>query len=531
MRIALAQMNSTLGGIEKNLEKIRSMTLQAQEKNCDLIVFPELALLGYSPNDLLERPEVVEAQLQALKKLPVAKGITGLTGAITRNPHKKQKPYLNSAVFFSKKAPQVNKTLLPSYDVFDETRFFQADAKTNHVIKMGKKKVAVLICEDMWPWERAEHENHLIKMAKAKCDVVISINASPFSLGKRERRLKMAKQTAKLFNCPVVYVNMVGAQDEIIFDGGSFAVSARGKVLAQSSYFSEDLNVLDLEKGVGGVRSIPQHDGELLHGALVLGLRDFAHKNGFKKIHLGSSGGIDSAVALALACDAVGPQNVMSMAMPGPYSADESASLAQQLAKNAGCQFRTIDINSTYKQLISSFEESFGSLEFGIVHENAQARIRALFLMMYANFNNSLLIATSNKSEAATGYSTLYGDMCGGLMPLGDLLKSQVYALAEYYNKEYELIPKRILSRPPTAELRPNQKDQDSLPPYDVLDAAVENIVSQQGASKTETDRWLLKKLAASEFKRWQAPPILRVSNHSFGRGRRMPIANGFYKA
>jgi len=529
MRIALAQMNSVLGGIEKNIAKIQTLAREAKEKNCELVVFPELAVMGYSPNDLLERPEVVEAQIKALKNLPKIKGLTGIVGAVTANKDKHQKPFFNSAVLFSGPGAAVHKTLLPTYDVFDETRFFQSGEVSGHVRKIGGRRVAILVCEDMWAWERPEHQNFLKKISKPRCDVVISINASPFALSKRARRLKMARETAKIMKSPVVYVNMVGGQDELIFDGGSFAISAKGKIIAQSAYFAEELNVIDTEKNQGVVREFSNDEGEVLHGALVLGLRDFAAKNGFQKIHLGLSGGIDSAVALALAADAVGPQNVTAIAMPGPYSAPESFKLAERLAKNVGCHFKTIDIVPGYEQMLASFEKTFGQQEFGLLQENAQARLRGFFLMMFANLSNSLLLATGNKSEIATGYSTLYGDMCGGIMPLGDLLKRQVYAVAAYYNSQYELIPKEIINRAPSAELRPGQKDQDSLPEYDILDKSVESVVSKMQAAKNTTDQWLLKKLAVSEFKRWQAPPVLRVSDHSFGRGRRMPISNAYY--
>lgn len=530
MRIALAQINSVLGGIDTNINKIISLSQQAKEKNCELIVFPELAVLGYSPNDLLERPEIIQAQIKALKNLPKIKGLTGIAGAVTLNKSKTQKPYFNSAVIFSGKGNPVHKTLLPTYDIFDETRFFQSGDAKAHVQKINGKRVAILVCEDMWGWERAEHDNFLKKIAKPKCDVVISINASPFALSKRPRRMKMAKETAKIFKCPVVYVNMVGGQDELIFDGGSFAINAKGKLIAQSAYFAEELNVIDIQKDLGIIRAPTDTEAEILHGALVLGIRDFASKNRIQKLHLGLSGGIDSAVVLALAADAVGPQNVTAIAMPGPYSSPESLKLAQQLAKNIGCSFKTIDIIPGYEGLVSSFEKTFGALEFGLVHENAQARLRGFFLMMYSNLSGSLLLATGNKSEIATGYSTLYGDMCGGLMPIGDLLKRQVYALAKYYNSQHELIPNAIIERAPSAELRPNQKDQDTLPDYDLLDKSVDNVVSKMQAPKNTTEDWLLKKLAGSEFKRWQAPPVLRVTDHAFGRGRRMPISNAFYR-
>lgn len=530
MRIALAQMNPVLGDFDGNVQKMLTWTERAVDKSCQLIVFPELSILGYSPNDFLERPEVFEAHQKALqqyfKKKP--KNIEALVGGLSQS---KLVPSLANTVhtnFPSKRT--IVKSLLPTYDVFDESRYFRAGEIKNHLLKIKDQKVLVLICEDMWAWERNPKENPLKQIQKNKVDMVISVNASPFSLQKQQRRINVAKQTAKYFSSPVVYVNMVGAQDELIFDGSSFVIDKKGKLLAQSAFCSEDLNVVDLKKSDGGVRQKAQTSIEKLHSVLTLGIRDFAIKNGFSKIHLGSSGGIDSAVVAALACDAMGPQNVTTIAMPGPFSHEMSARLARDLAKNLGCGFQSVEIQKIYEQTIKDYESTFGEMSFGLVHENLQARIRGNILMMFANAQQSLLLATGNKSEYATGYSTLYGDMCGGLAPLADLLKNQVYELARYYNRERELIPSEIIDRAPSAELRPNQKDQDSLPPYDQLDAAVENIVTRVKSAKNDNEKWLLKKLASSEFKRWQAPPVLRVSDRAFGRGRRYPITNGFYK-
>ncbi len=530
MRIALAQMNPVLGDLEGNVQKMLLWTQRAADKSCQLIVFPELSVLGYSPNDLLERPEVIEAQNKALatffKKKP--KSIEVIVGGLLEVPGV---PFLANAAYVSNRQKRpILKTLLPTYDVFDESRFFRAGKIEEHVVELKKQKALVLICEDMWAWERNPSENPLKKIKKSAVDIVISINASPYSLHKQKRRLNVAKQTAKYFSAPVVYVNMVGAQDELIFDGASFVVNKSGQLIAQSAFCSEDLNIVDTEKSEGGVRKGAQAPVEQLHAVLSLGIRDFALKNGFSKIHIGSSGGIDSAVVAALACDALGPQNVTTIAMPGPFSHEKSQRLAEELAHNLGCRFATVPIKEIYDRTIQDYETVFGEMPFGLVHENLQARVRANILMMFANSQHSLLLATGNKSEYATGYSTLYGDMCGGLAPLGDLLKRQVYDLAAYYNRERSLIPKEIISRPPSAELRPNQKDQDTLPPYDDLDAAVDKIVTGYKSATNKTEKWLLKKLAASEFKRWQAPPILRVSSRAFGRGRRYPITNGFYK-
>lgn len=536
MRVALAQINSVVGDFSANKQKILTSTEQAHEHNCDLVIFPELALFGYGANDLLERSDVVDAQIKTLNQLLKTKThVPAVFGAVTHASKGLGKPYFNSAVVTGKKATYLHKELLPSYDVFDESRFFRPGKVADHVVKIGKHKILILVCEDMWAWERSDYKNPLTSLKKQKLDFVVSINASPFCLGKRERRLKMASATAKLLKCPVLYVNRVGGQDEVIFDGGSFAVDAQGKLITQSSYFQEDFTVVELGKtkqtqNRQHSNKVPRSATEFLKESLVLGIKDFAAKNNLKKIHLGLSGGIDSAVALCLAVDALGAKNVTALALPGPYSEDQSLVLAKKLAQNVGCDFQSISINSIYEEQVRVFESTFGKQTFGLLHENLQARIRGGILMMFSNLQNSLLLATSNKSEMATGYATLYGDMCGGLAPLGDLLKKQVYAIAELYNTDSEVIPKTIITRAPSAELRPNQKDQDSLPPYDDLDASVENIVTLSKTPKSPTDHWLLKKIAASEFKRWQAPPVLRVSEHAFGRGRRWPISHGAYK-
>lgn len=532
MRLALAQFNSTMGDFDGNKDRMLDLIRQARAQKCDLVIFPELALFGYSPNDLLERQDLINDQLKALQSLAKnkPKDIAALVGAVTRVEKGAGKPLFNSAVFLKEKIRFLNKQLLPSYDVFDETRFFRPGKIEKNFISMGKKNVLVLVCEDMWGWEREEYDNPLKGSLEKKVDFVVSINASPFCIGKRERRLNMAKQTAKKLKCPVVYVNMVGAQDEIIFDGGSFVVDSKGQILGQAAHFKEELLIVDLFEKSKKIITDKTDEGEILRQSLVLGIRDFARKNQMRRIHLGLSGGIDSAVALCLAVEAIGAENVTALALPGPHSASESLTLAQQLAKNLGCAFQSLPIQNIYQQQLKDFESVFGPQKFGLLHENLQARIRGSVLMMYSNLQSSLLLATSNKSELATGYSTLYGDMCGGLAPLGDLLKRQVYAVAENYNKDTEVIPRRIIDRAPSAELAPNQKDQDSLPPYEELDSTVHRLVTQMALPKTKEDQWLLKKMAYSEFKRWQAAPILRVSEHAFGRGRRWPISGKAYK-
>lgn len=535
MRIALAQINTTLGDFKANKDKILEFVEQAHQKKCELVVFPECTLFGYHPFDLLERSQLVKKQEEQLKdlikKIPADMGV--IVGLITRNPDLKGRPYYNSAVFLAKgqKPRFFHKQLLPTGDVFDEARFIEpGDVSKNH-FKWKGKNFFLTICEDIWAWPTPQgrspyKENPLTKVKKQKVDLVINLSASPYHVGKMKKREYVTSKTATHFKAPMMYVNLVGAQDEIIFDGASFVLDKKGKKVLSCLQFAEDLNVFELETLKPWNRNTKLSATEELRQALVLGIRDFCEKTGLKKVHLGSSGGIDSAVVAALAVDAMGPNNVTTFALPGPFSSGESAALAQQLAKNLGVGFKTIDIDPMYKAVLKGLEAPLHLQDFGLTQENIQARLRGLSLMAYANKENSLLLTTSNKSEYASGYSTLYGDMCGGLAPLGDLTKAQVYELARYYNKEAEIIPSEIITRAPTAELRPGQKDQDTLPPYADLDKSVVSLVEKSLAVKTATDRWLLPIVMRTEFKRWQAPPILKISEHSFGRGRRYPIAH-----
>ncbi|MEK6774256.1 MAG: NAD+ synthase [Bdellovibrionota bacterium] len=536
MRIGIAQINPTLGDFATNYQKIFENIKVAKDKKCEMLIFPEAALFGYHPFDLLERAELVEMQnkyVQLLEK-KIPQGIAVLFGFIRANKSKKGRPYFNSVALIQKgkKAQFFDKQLLPTGDVFDEARFIEPGSVKNNYFTWKGLRFFLTICEDIWAWpdgkkNSAYTKNPLLSVPKKKVDFVINMSASPFYLGKMKLREAMSLQTAKHFKAPVIYVNLVGAQDEIIFDGASFIIDQKGKKLLQCHSFDEDFNVIDTDSREAWSKVESLKETELLHRALVLGIRDFVAKTGLKKIHLGISGGIDSAVVACLAVDALGPQKVSLIAMPGPYSADMSLTLAEKLAKNLNVEFISVPINESYKSTLKSINVAFKISEsVSVVHENIQSRLRGLFLMAYSNQANSLLLATGNKSEYATGYSTLYGDMCGGLAPIGDLLKHQVYELAKYYNCEHELIPQQIINRPPTAELRPNQKDQDSLPPYDQLDQAVENIVEKCTSAKKPIQKWLLSKLIHTEFKRWQAPPILKVSAHAFGRGRRYPIAH-----
>lgn len=534
MRIGLAQINCQVANFDQNFSKILEYAVRAKERHCDIVVFPELCLFGYWPSDLLERKELVQEQLKKLKELSqkIPKELGVLIGAVTPNPKKTGKLYHNSAVFLEKGKPSkyFHKELLPNYDVFDEARHFEPGQLQNNILKFKGKTILIPICEDIWGWGESwvgtrYPENPIKRIKPGKIDFVLSPNASPFSLGKILGRKSVVTKTAKYLRAPVVYVNQVCGQDELIFDGGSFAVDSKGKTLAQSAYFLEDLNIVDLHKREGGTRNMDMSPIELLKNALVFGLKDFANKNGFDRVHLGLSGGVDSALVACLAVDAFGPNRVTAFALPGPYSAGESFVLAQQLAKNLGCEFKSISVKETYDTALASLKKGLGEFEFGTVNENLQSRLRGLFLTAYGNLKASLLLATGNKDEFAMGYATLYGDMCGGIAPIGDLLKGQVYDLCALYNEQSELIPKRILDREPTAELKPNQKDSDTLPPYPKLDKYVHDFVVALKPAKTIEEKEILKKIYRNEFKRWQAPPIMRVTQHAFGSGRRYPLS------
>ncbi len=534
MKIAVAQINSCLGDFAYNADKILKFIGQANKAGCDLVVFPEASLFGYHPFDLLERACAIDAQMRCLnhihRKMP--KGIAAIVGCFEKTHLKKGRPYFNSAALLEKgKEPKFfHKQLLPTGDVFDEGRFIERGRTENNFFNFKKKKFLVTICEDIWAWptERgysAYAENPLAKI-KAKVDLVINLSASPFYHGKQHLREDCVKRTAAHFSAPMIYVNLVGAQDELIYDGGSFGVSASGRNILKCKHFEEDFKVLDFNKPKFGSSACPFSGIESVQKALVLGIRDFCEKIGIQKVHLGLSGGIDSAVVACLAVDALGAKAVSALALTGPYTTHESQKLAAQLATNLGISFKDIDFKSLYGSANELLASELKATEFGLVQENIQARLRAILLMAYSNLHNSLLLNTSNKSELACGFSTLYGDQCGGLSPLGDLTKDQVYHLAEFYNLPEEKIPFEIISRAPSAELRPGQKDEDTLPKYEILDHAVRKIVERSRSATLPEEKWLLHRLFASEFKRWQGPPVLKVSSHAFGRGRRFPIAH-----
>ncbi len=545
MKIALAQMNPIIGAFDKNSEKILSFTQTAKSQGANLVVFPELSLVGYPPLDLLDKDHFVDDNLKALKTLlPQIRDIAILIGFVDKNTLKSGKKFFNSAALISngKIISTHVKALLPSYDVFDETRHFEA-ASSHHIqlTKLNHTRLAVSICEDIWNdkdfWKRRLYPfNPLSVLFKQKSRCLLNLSASPFSMGKSKFRLKMLESLSKKYKIPSVYVNQVGSNDDLIFDGGSFALNAKGTVIAQCKDFEEDLVLFDLETQEGTCHEISHTDIEAAFKALVLGIRDYVHKCGFSKALLGLSGGIDSALTAALAVEALGPKNVIGVLMPSQYSSEGSLRDAEALVKNLNIPSFTISIQELFETYLKHLKPIFKNEDSGLTQENLQARIRGNILMSLSNQWGALVLTTGNKSELATGYCTLYGDMSGGLAVLSDVPKTLVYELSRYINTRKNVIPEHSITKPPSAELRPNQTDQDTLPPYDTLDpilkAYVEEhapiaAISKRGFSR-ELVKDIVQRVDRNEYKRRQAPPGLRVTHKAFGIGRRLPITQQY---
>ena len=544
MKIALAQLNYHIGNFESNSTKIIQAINNAKQQGADLVVFAELAICGYPPRDFLEFSEFIELCDEAVKQVAAAcTDIACILGAPTKNPRTEGKDLFNSAYFIENGSVQhiVNKALLPTYDVFDEYRYFEP-ATNFFCIDFKGKKIALTICEDLWnindnPLYISAPMDELIK---EQPDVMINIAASPFSYNHDDNRYKVLSDNCKKYKLPLLYVNQVGSQTEIIFDGGSLVFNAAGELLDQLNYFKEDIRTYEFDDNV--IRSHkkmdynPAPDIEQIHQALLLGIRDYFYKSGFSKAVLGLSGGIDSALVCALAAEALGPENVMAVLMPSKYSTGHSVQDALDLVKNLGCKHELISIKDAADAFDSMLAPVFKGLPFNIAEENIQARCRAVIVMAFSNKFGYILLNTSNKSECAVGYGTLYGDMAGAIAVLGDVYKTQVYQLAEYINREREIIPLNSIVKPPSAELRPDQKDSDSLPDYDILDKLLYQYIELKKSSRDIIaqgfDEQLVKKVIAmvnkAEFKRYQTPPILRVSPKAFGMGRRMPIVGKY---
>ena len=542
MRIALAQTNSTVGALEGNGDRILRFARDAAMRGAQLIVFPELAITGYPPRDLLEKQsflERTEAQLQRIASKTGALEATLIVGTVTTENYL----YNTAAVL---RGGQVifrqKKMLLPTYDVFDEARYFHPGERQAPV-DVGGKHVALTVCEDAWNdkqyWERRLYSRDPVEeLFSAGAGLLVTINASPYHMHKRAQRREIFSNTARRFNSTVVYVNQAGGNDQLVFDGSSFVTLPDGTVGASACSFEEDLVIFDTETGKGDHHENLAEECEAVYQALVEGTRDYIHKCGFRRVLIGLSGGIDSSLTAAIAVDAVGAENVTGIAMPGPYSSGHSLTDARALAENLGIRFEVISINAGYEAALGTLEPLFAGSPRDATEENIQSRLRGLTLMALSNKWGALVLTTGNKSELAVGYCTLYGDMCGGLAVISDVPKTLVYELSHAANGRHNgAIPENVFTKPPSAELRPDQKDSDSLPEYDVLDPILKAYIEENQSPKqiaralgTDVDlvRDIVNKVDRNEYKRQQAAPGLKVTTKAFGIGRRFPIAQGF---
>jgi NAD+ synthase (glutamine-hydrolysing) len=552
MRVAIAQINNTVGDLDSNLAKILDFARRGQEAGAEIVAFPELALTGYPPRDLVEKQSFLQRTEQALQTI-IAES-AGLKPALVVG-YTAQAP-ANAAIGAQNSAAVIqggdvlmrqNKMLLPTYDVFDEARYF-LPGETQCICTVAGTRIALGICEDAWNdkqyWERRRYSRDPIEeLVQQGADLIITINASPWNIGKRRQRESIFRATAARFRLPQVYAHMVGGNDQLVFDGSSFAMTSAGEVVAQAKSFEEDLICFDSSTGKGDVHTNHESNDEAAYEGLVLGTRDYIRKCGFRSVLIGLSGGIDSALVAALAVEAVGKENVTGVGMPGPYSSEHSLDDARDLAKRLGIRFEVVAIKNGYETMLSSLSGLFVGYNADTTEENLQSRLRGLVLMALSNKFNSLVLTTGNKSEIAVGYCTLYGDMCGGLAVISDVPKTMVYRLARLANKRAESrglpppVPESTLTKPPSAELRADQKDTDSLPEYDVLDCILEAYIeryesvpqiSQRYGINEDLVRDIVRKVDRNEYKRQQAAPGLRITAKAFGVGRRFPIAHRF---
>ena len=541
MKLGLAQINTTVGDFTGNLALIRTAYERGVAAGTELVVAPELAITGYPPRDLLLKGGFIEGNLAALEELAKSVGEVGLVvGHVGINEQQPGRPAVNavSLLQHGKVKATRSKTLLPTYDVFDEDRYFEP-ATENAPVDFNGRQLGLTVCEDVWndeafwldPRYRVDPVDSLVKLG---AEVIVNVSASPWNLGKEGMRREMLASLAAKAQRPVVYCNAVGGNDELIFDGGSLALNAAGEALAAGPHFAEALVEVDLD---GAAQPATEPDAmALLHDALVLGVRDYLGKCGFGSAVIGLSGGIDSAVTAALAVQALGAENVRGITMPSPYSSQGSLDDSEALAANLGIQYDVIPIHAGFEMMKASLEPIFGDRPEDVTEENMQARLRGLILMAASNKFGSLVLTTGNKSELAVGYCTLYGDMCGGLAVISDVPKTKVFELARWINRDREIIPESTITKPPSAELRPDQKDEDSLPPYEVLDAILELYVVEcrsvteivAGGFDESTVKRVARLIDLNEYKRRQAAPGLKVTSKAFGVGRRIPVAQKF---
>ena len=540
MKIALAQLNYHIGNFEANTQKIIEAIQSAKKDQVDLIVFAELAICGYPPKDLLEFDDFIDTSKESILRIAEhCKDIAAIVGAPSRSILERGKPLHNSAYFLAEGIIQSihHKALLPTYDVFDENRYFQA-GKSFQLVTYKNETFAITICEDLWnidgdmKYDLSPTEQLDLK----KADFIINIAASPFSVTQREKREQVLNWNANKYQLPIYYVNHIGAQTELIFDGGSRAILPNNQSLGEMSYFSEETRFFDSQKNAIEKAGSPLSKMERIHQALILGIRDYFKKSNFSKAVIGLSGGIDSAVTLAIAAEALGSENVMSILMPSEFSSEHSINDAIALCKNLGSHYEIIPIKSIFNAFQHELANPFLGKKEDVTEENLQARIRGTLLMAYSNKFGNILLNTSNKSEMAVGYGTLYGDMCGGLSVIGDVYKTEVFELARYINRDQEIIPINTIIKPPSAELRPDQKDTDSLPEYELLDQILRHYL--EGTKGTnhiielgfdpEITKKIIRLVNLNEYKRFQAPPILRISSKAFGMGRLMPLVGKY---
>jgi NAD+ synthase (glutamine-hydrolysing) len=542
MRIALAQINTTVGDLAGNEAKILAAYRRGMEAGAELIVFPELAVTGYPPRDLLLKRHFIQQNLEALDRLAAATGKAGmLVGFVGRNEQRPGREATNSTALLQngKMLATRTKTLLPTYDVFDEDRYFEP-ATSNAPTEFNGRKIGLTICEDVWNdedfWdERRYRNNPPAKLVAAGATIIFNNSASPWHLGKNETRYRMLSQLAAKAERPVVYCNLVGGNDELVFDGASMAFNGSGQLIAHGKLFEEDLVMFEIDTAQPVVAPEMRAEEEV-YRALVLGLRDYLHKCGFKSAVIGLSGGIDSALTAVIAVEALGKENVRGVSLPSQFSSQGSLDDARILAANLGIRYDVVAIQPAFEAIKAQLAPVFAGLKEDTTEENIQARLRGVILMAMSNKFGSLLLTTGNKSEMAVGYCTLYGDMNGGLAVISDVPKTMVYRISKWVNREQEIIPAASITKAPSAELRPNQTDQDSLPPYDVLDAILEEyVVNLKGTRDIiamgfdeATVKRIVRLIDFSEYKRRQAAPGLKVTSKAFGVGRRIPIAQRY---
>jgi len=543
MQIRLSQLNYHIGNFEENVRKIVGEVNSAKVDEVDLIVFSELSVCGYPPRDFLEFEDFISRCEKAVAEIATkCVGITAIVGAPLRNNAASGKSLFNAAfVLVDGSIRQViKKSLLPNYDIFDENRYFEPSREFD-VVEVGGVRVALTICEDLWNIEDPLYiTSPMDELMKHNPQLMVNIAASPFDFAHREARIRILEKNCKKYGLPILYTNHVGAQTELIFDGGSMALDAQGNLLHELDYFQEDSSTFQYDgnlKLIGEEKNVDNRSKiERIHDAVVLGIKDYFEKLGFKKAVLGLSGGIDSAVVLYLAQKALGAENVRTLLMPSEFSSDHSVDDSVQLSKNLGTEYEIVSIENLFNNFQQDLKPLFGNLPFNVAEENLQARIRGVLLMAVSNKFGNILLNTSNKSECAVGYSTIYGDMNGGLAVIADLYKTEVYELALWVNRNEEVIPENIITKAPSAELRPDQKDSDSLPDYDVLDEILmEYIENRKGPAEIiamghseELVNRILRLVNLNEYKRYQTPPILRVSKKAFGMGRRVPIVGKY---